>query len=253
MRARIISGLIMAGGALAAVLCGGWLFALVLAFLALYASYEAVRVISKEFYVPAYVCMVLTIASYILLPERIVVILIAYAVLLLGFSVFDEKLPLPDACYLYLIGTLLAFAMSLAYRIETQNPFIVIYVVLASCITDMGALFAGMKFGKHKLNPRVSPKKTVEGAIGGWILGGLVSYLFAYFTGFMGYEPVFILIASVLLPPFSELGDLAFSLVKRHYGVKDFSSLIPGHGGVLDRIDSVIFCLVLFCSMVSFL
>ncbi len=112
-------------------------------------------------------------------------------------------------------------------------------IVLSAFGTDIMAYFCGVAFGKHKLCPTISPKKTIEGSIGGVagavILCGLFGLLFA--RGFL----VHCLIIGALGGGFSQLGDLTASIFKRKMGIKDYGNLIPGHGGILDRFDSVLF------------
>ena len=128
---------------------------------------------------------------------------------------------------------------------DVFGPTTMIYVAVATYITDTGAYFCGRFLGKHKLNERISPKKTIEGSIGGWISGAVISF---------GYGLIFapevsmnlLIVSSLLMPIVGQLGDLAFSAIKRHDGIKDFGNIFPGHGGVLDRIDSLIFNLILF-------
>lgn len=110
--------------------------------------------------------------------------------------------------------------------------------------SDTFALFAGMAFGKHKLAPLVSPKKTKEGSVGGF-LGSIVGMLLLKWIGevltgiIISYGTVILM--GIVGSFFGQLGDLAFSVIKREYGVKDYGKLLPGHGGILDRFDSVIF------------
>ena len=97
-----------------------------------------------------------------------------------------------------------------------------------------------MLFGKHKLNERISPKKTIEGSVGGFIISTIVclSFSFIFIKGFpIGLS----IVASITLPIMGQIGDLAFSAIKRHFAIKDFGNIFPGHGGILDRIDSLIF------------
>ena len=146
-----------------------------------------------------------------------------------------------------------------------QSMFLLIYVILGVIFNDMGAYFIGLLFGKHKMNERISPKKTWEGFIGGVVFSIVVSCTFAIVCAAKGKEilPIFdishlyyIIIISVLIPLISDVGDFVFSAVKRTFGVKDFSNLLPGHGGVLDRIDSLIFasalvsCLIIFINLI---
>ena len=124
------------------------------------------------------------------------------------------------------------------------GQFIVLLPLLAAWGADTCALFAGMFFGKHKLAPVVSPKKTVEGAVGG-VVGGAVLVMLAalLMNTFLDLDmPIW---AAALLggvgAVMGEIGDLAFSVIKRQTGIKDYGHIFPGHGGVLDRFDSVLF------------
>ena len=125
--------------------------------------------------------------------------------------------------------------------------YAVVPVFLFSWITDSGAYFAGRFAGKHKLAPNLSPKKTVEGAVGGVIAAviGTIIYLLVLKYGFnmdgkMKTAVIFI-IAAVIGSVLSEIGDLTASVVKRRCGIKDFGRIFPGHGGFMDRFDSVVF------------
>ena len=125
------------------------------------------------------------------------------------------------------------------------------YGILGTFMTDIGAYFVGVFFGKHKINERISPKKTYEGFFGGIVISALVSMGFAFGLSLAGqhilpgifdlahwYNIVFM---SILMPFLATLGDFVFSAVKRFYDVKDFGKIMPGHGGILDRLDSIIF------------
>lgn len=124
------------------------------------------------------------------------------------------------------------------------GQFIVLLPLLAAWGADTCALFAGMLFGKHKLAPVVSPKKTVEGAIGG-VVGGAVLVLLAavLMNIFLDLDmPVWAaLVLGGVGAVLGEIGDLSFSIIKRQTGIKDYGHIFPGHGGVLDRFDSVLF------------
>ncbi len=111
---------------------------------------------------------------------------------------------------------------------------------------DSGAYFAGRKFGKTKLSPRISPNKTVEGLVGGVVAGMIVALAAAPLAGASVKELPYVAIVAIWTILFSVVGDLYESLLKRHVGAKDSSHLIPGHGGVLDRIDSVLAALPVF-------
>ena len=113
----------------------------------------------------------------------------------------------------------------------------VVFVFVVACTTDIFAYLCGSLFGKKKLCPTISPKKTIAGAIGGTIFGIIAGGLVLWFT--IGHNPLLLLIP-IPLTIVGQLGDLSASLIKRRFGVKDYGSLFPGHGGVLDRFDSII-------------
>ncbi len=127
----------------------------------------------------------------------------------------------------------------------SDGLFYVILALTTAWLSDTGAYFTGTFFGKHKLCPRLSPKKTVEGLIGGIISSILFSLLAAWIyasilQGAAGISYFEVFVLALICAPLSVLGDLAASWVKRRYGVKDFGNIFPGHGGVMDRFDSLI-------------
>ena len=135
-----------------------------------------------------------------------------------------------------------------------ESCLLLVYVLIGTFMTDAGAYFIGVFFGKHKLNPRISPKKTWEGFFGGIFFSIIFSFGFAFLFAVFGHPLVhgifdkehwyLILILSSILPFVSTFGDFVFSSAKRYFDIKDFGNLMPGHGGALDRIDSVIFTML---------
>ena len=177
--------------------------------------------------------------------------LIAAAVLaLLLASVLTYGRPgalvLQDVCVMAVAGLVIpwAFSCMLQLRMLPHGAGMVLMPLVAAFCSDSAALFTGMACGRHKMAPLVSPHKTVEGALGG-IAGGVVGMvIFRIVFYFCTLVPlhigwcVVIGLAGALL---GELGDLSFSVIKRQVGIKDYGRLLPGHGGVLDRVDSVLF------------
>ncbi len=121
--------------------------------------------------------------------------------------------------------------------------YMFVLVFIGAWVPDAAGYFCGRAFGKHKLIPDVSPKKTVEGAVGGVIFGGIAFALLGFIASLAGVaEPKYISLAvtGVVVAIISIFGDLIASLIKRQYGIKDYGKLFPGHGGVMDRFDSIL-------------
>ncbi len=148
------------------------------------------------------------------------------------------------AITLFGIAYIVLFVMFLPIIREMQNgKFLIWYVMWAAWGTDVMAYVIGKNFGKHKYL-KISPNKTVEGTIGGTIGGILACLLYTVVCNqlwHLGFNYFYVAIIGLILSIVGQIGDLAASSIKRYTGIKDFSNLIPGHGGMLDRFDSVIF------------
>ena len=155
------------------------------------------------------------------------------------------KLPLRTVGTTFLAGTLLPFLLCSMVRIFCGNHgrMMVFIPFIAAYMSDAGAYFIGVFFGKTKLAPVISPKKTVEGAVGG-VAGGIVSMMIYCLILQFGFQLQVNYLYGLLYGAVGSLagmfGDLCFSAIKRQTGIKDFGKIFPGHGGVLDRFDSVI-------------
>ena len=191
------------------------------------------------------------------------------------FSLIDKDFDLFDVFYLFamsfLVGIGFQCIMFLRYHPLQSTPWLAddnmfkflgstalfFFVLIATFGNDIMAYFVGVFFGKHKMSPRVSPNKSWEGFFGGWLLGGLVSLGYAMIVEGCGNPvlhnlPIFgpdskwwaLVFLSFTLPLIGVVGDLTLSLIKRHFGIKDYSNLLAAHGGVLDRVDSLMFCCI---------
>ena len=145
-------------------------------------------------------------------------------------------------------------------RISTYTKidgiFLIIFACFCAWLTDIFAYFVGSKFGKHKLCPKISPKKSVEGAVGGVVgavaLNVILLFVFKkfFFESGTGLSYASVIVMSICLSVVSMFGDLAASTIKRNFGIKDFGKLLPGHGGIMDRCDSLLFVFPVLYSLV---
>ncbi len=180
------------------------------------------------------------------LAPWMMLLLIVEMVVALSLLVFKRQMSF-DALAKLFFGTLyvaLPFA-ALAY-VQSAGLIILLYLLMIVVFTDSFALFVGLRFGKHKLAPDVSPKKTVEGALGGLIIAVLLASIYAIVFNIFSVQltlPYVLLhiLLGVIISIIAQMGDLIASSFKRSHGIKDFSQIFPGHGGVLDRFDSTLF------------
>lgn len=157
-----------------------------------------------------------------------------------------EKYSIQDAFYLIGGTFFLGTSMSLFILLRQESLSLVIYLLLVTIITDTFAYLTGYLIGRHKLLEKVSPSKTLEGMIGGTIFGIFISSVFYHTVVNPELSWFPIIIMSSFLSIIGQFGDLVFSSIKRFYGIKDFSNIMPGHGGILDRLDSIIFVVLGF-------
>ena len=200
------------------------------------------------------VCMAFTLFMPILVTSGALAYIITYLFLLLGFIVslmYYKKLHFYNLAYAMFGTTLITFGMSAVPIACCTNgvsvSFFFVLIFLLPWMADGGGFFIGSYFGKHKLCPTISPKKTVEGLLGGivfcvasaMIMGLLFQFVFLNGKARVNFPALVVI--GILDSVISVLGDLSFSLIKRHLKIKDYGSMFPGHGGMLDRCDSIIF------------
>jgi len=205
----------------------------------------------KGFELPITLCIVVMefiIAAFVLEPISVemgvfIALLILPAWYVLRGRTLEDALPssaIAVMATLY-IGMLGGSLIRLRHDFPMNiGPKLVFFLLLVVWLGDAGAYYFGRMFGKHKLSPRISPKKTIEGGIGG-ILTAIVTAIVVHFTFFHEFPLVHAVIAGVVLSLAGVVGDLAESMWKRSAAVKDSGSLIPGHGGLFDRFDSVFY------------
>lgn len=158
-----------------------------------------------------------------------------------------------DACYVVSGVLLISITMLLITVFRDIRLALIVLLFVVTVFTDTFAYLTGMLIGRHKLLENISPKKTWEGFIGGALIATFVSVMFYIRVINPSVSVPLITGLMLLLSIIGQLGDLFFSAIKRYYGVKDFSNIMPGHGGILDRLDSIIFVVLAYSLIITIL
>lgn len=256
MKIRVITGLVLIAAILPCVYLGGIPFQVLLGIIAGAGVFEMLSICDRpKANIYLYPLVGLFVFYTLFLEGELLIsssILVLYLIVLAACSMFDYGMNFNRLCYYFTVGVLIAMGLHMVYQLRMSYGFeSILLLALATFGTDTGAYFSGMLFGKHKLNPRLSPKKTIEGSIGGIILGTVLSVAFGSYIK-MDLPTVYLIIICFVLTITSQIGDLTFSSIKRTFEVKDYSQLLPGHGGVLDRFDSFLFNAMVFGILLHF-
>jgi phosphatidate cytidylyltransferase len=238
---RVMAALVLAPLAIAIAYAGGWLWTVLvtLAAIGLYIEWLSIVGAARETRVVAAGVAALAVAGLCLGAARIDVALLALLIGFLAVGLLSPQRLWTATGFFYAAAAQMA---SVLVRLDQAHGFVaLILILLVVWVTDIGGYFAGRGLGGPKLWPRVSPKKTWAGAIGGFVASLLVAVGFAV-AGLGKAGPLLALGAA--LSVVSQFGDLFESAVKRRFGVKDSSHVIPGHGGLLDRLDGFVAAVV---------
>ncbi len=201
--------------------------------------------------------MIFALRSY---PIDPLIISVVYVLVVVCFAVFDHERTAGHQITMALaMPIVLAFAFSFVLDIIASTKsigyFYFILLLNFSCVADIFAYFVGRAIGKHKLAPVVSPKKTIEGSVGG-ALGTVIGTVLICLVFEQLYTIDINWLAAILITPvlsiIGMLGDLFMSAIKRTYGIKDYGNIMPGHGGILDRVDSVLLVAPAFWVFLSY-
>ena len=262
MKQRVISAIVALIIVVPLIILGGVPYYIGMGIVSIIGFYEITKVYDHEKEIPMYIKLVVLITylcliasaikeSYFTLDHRFIILNIFACTLPL--IVYDRsKYDSEDAFKLLATVLLLSISFNFMIVIRNMSLYYLLYVLTITIMFDTFAHFVGTLIGKKKLCAKISPNKTVEGFIGGVAFGTFLGSVF-FLTLISANANVFlVIIISFILSIISELGDLIFSAIKRKYGIKDYGNIMPGHGGILDRLDSFIFAILAFSYLVSF-
>lgn len=251
MKQRIITALIFGAILIPLTIVGGIPFIILTYLLASIAVYELLKMRKLKIFsfsgilslIVLWIFLIPTKYQYMLDDINItkVEIVLLVVLLLLSYTVVTKnRFTFDDVAFS--IMSILYIGMGFYYFIETREAGLVyiFYSLFIIWATDSGAYFVGRAMGKRKLWPEISPNKTIEGSVGGVVSAVIVSIFIGLFTE-IDITMIGLVFLTILLSTFGQIGDLVESALKRHYQVKDSGNILPGHGGILDRFDSLLF------------
>ena len=253
MGKRIISGIVIIGLLVAMLVLQGVYLKVGVVLIGLFCQYEMLHTIrqsgTKTMDLPVYLCALAMFPAYYYFGAEGVLFTYAITLMLLFMartlcSRYDYKSVAYSALSLLYPQLFMVFFYKIVCVEDAHASLMMIVLsIVAASSSDTFAYFVGKAMGKRKLCPAISPNKTVEGAIGGLLGGTVLTGVAALIFGETAIPLYGYFLLGALLAALSQFGDLASSLTKRFFGVKDFGKLIPGHGGMLDRVCSIIFVL----------
>lgn len=264
MKTRVISALIVASIAIPFIYFGGPYFVIAIGVVAILGFLEIINLPKAHKPLPLIPCILSLIALLVLICTnfdgnsfvygatyaRLIYLVLGLLIPTLFYK--DDKYTTKDAFYLIGAILFLGLAFNSLILVRDQGLETFIFLVLIPICTDSFAMIFGSLIGKHKMCPKISPKKSWEGAVCGLILGTIIPTVF--YT--IAINPVDwkIILGTMILSAAGQIGDLIFSKIKRENEIKDFSNIMPGHGGLLDRLDSIIavFLTYIFLTVILF-
>ena len=259
MKQRVISAIVMLAIVIPIFIIGGEVFKVGILLIAMLGLKEYLDIKETRKTLPIFVKLIaylfiplilftVDVNKHFVMTVDFRVISSLFLLLLLPVVLYHkrETYSINDSNYVFTGVMFLGIAMSLFGTYFDMNRDLLLYLILITVFTDTFAYLTGLLIGRHKLLEVVSPKKTWEGLFGGTIFGVFVATIFYITVVDNSVSLPIVIIVTTILSIIGQMGDLFFSAVKRYFGKKDFSNLMPGHGGILDRLDSIIFVLLAY-------
>lgn len=251
MKERLISALVALIVLVPTIFIGGNVFLVAVILIGILGLRELIKINKTDFPVLTEILAYISLVTIILGDNSFLSLTKSLCISALLISIpmifYDKKTyNFVSLVSLYAPAMFLGISFNYLVQIRNSDIYSFIYILLIPILCDTFAYIFGRQVGKHKLLPRVSPKKTIEGSIIGTIISTFVCVIFYLFEIDPAANILVLILLTILLTVAGQLGDLFFSSIKRYYNVKDFSNIMPGHGGILDRLDSLIFVVLFY-------
>ncbi|MBO6145415.1 MAG: phosphatidate cytidylyltransferase [Bacilli bacterium] len=253
MKQRLISAIVALIIVVPLVIFGGIWFEIAVSILGLLAMREVLKLknVPKSISIISLILVPILIFLDIDVINKVLFTLIIYFILLVFYD--RKEYNIENCTFLTAFASLIIVVFTEFYVIREANLNVFLYLFMITILTDTFAYIGGRLFGKHKLIESVSPNKTIEGSVIGSFIGTILPTAFYVFMINPGESIVIAFIITLILSIIGQLGDLVFSSIKRYYDIKDYSNIMPGHGGILDRLDSIIFVMMGYIVILSIL
>lgn len=261
-KTRLLSGIVLVILMIGILYFGGYVTGVATLMLAIAGEFELLRIYGIHNKLLGYITYIVTVLHFVVIvlldtagcagtshfyePSLILPVILLLAIYVIRYPEYSDKDIAAAILAFFYVGIMFSFF----YRIRElkYGGLLVILVFVCSWVNDTCAYCVGVTMGKHKMTPKLSPKKSIEGLIGGIAGSALVGFGYGmfleskeYFENISGSAPVLFAVIGALGAIVAVIGDLTASAIKRNNDIKDYSKLIPGHGGILDRFDSIIF------------
>ena len=248
MKKRILGAILLILVLVPVTIIGGRYFRLLVSLISCLGMWEIYKVkgINK------YINLLSAIFMFLIVYFKNNLLLPIYLIVVSLITIFNKKYSVLDMFYNIGSMILLSYAFSTIIDIRNKNISYIVYLVIITSMTDTFAFVTGKFIGKRHIVKDISPNKTLEGFIGGALMGTIISSIFYMFV-IGDVNIINLLCISLLFSSIGQIGDLLFSSIKRFYNIKDYSNLIPGHGGILDRFDSLILVSIAFSILFSYI
>ncbi|MFV0381888.1 MAG: phosphatidate cytidylyltransferase [Breznakia sp.] len=245
---RILTALLIIAVVIPPLVFGGYFLDMLVYLIVIIAGFEIFNLLANCKFISTGLMFLLLSSVFFIHYLPLQASIVSFSILsmaILSIPIFSHKVTSEDAFFIIAILSMFFSLEICFFSIYNVDVRYIWFVLIATYGCDTGAYFIGSQFGRRKLIPSISPNKSIEGAVGGWVTGALMSFIFVVFV-FPTMPLLAIILGCLWLPITSQFGDLTFSAMKRHFNIKDFSNVFPGHGGFMDRIDSLVFNVIVF-------